>query len=126
MRWLRSHTRLVSCLALCGLVLQLALSFGHLHAKDMPGEDRSSPSIIASVQSDEAGAEPSDRESHDHEDEYCAIYALNALISSSVGPAPPELASPALAVRLRSEVRRDFGLSQSPHIPTRARSPPLA
>ena len=42
MRWVRSRKKLVSCIALFGLLLQLAFSFGHVHRKDILGDYRSS------------------------------------------------------------------------------------
>ena len=44
MRWFRTRSRWGSCLALVALALQLALSFGHIHLKDVLGEPHSSAS----------------------------------------------------------------------------------
>ena len=68
MRWFRSHARLGSWLALSALALQLALSFGHIHLKDVLGQaDASSgPSSRRSRRSSDAqepAAPPADRAS---------------------------------------------------------------
>ena len=99
MRWFRTRSRRVSCLALLALALQLALSFGHIHVKDVLGETHSSASIDASALaslSDEqrTSAQPADSSHHEHEDEYCAIYAINALIGSAQHAEPPALLLP--------------------------------
>ena len=103
MHWVRSHSRLGSCLALSALALQLALSFGHIHLKDSCGE--ASTAIEASTDepsSDEhSDALPADREHHEHEDEYCAIYAINGLLGSAQNTEPPALPLPLFLSRVR-------------------------
>ena len=53
-------------------------------------------STLASLSDEQrASAQGADGSHHEHEDEYCAIYAINALIGSAQHAAPP-------AVRCRS------------------------
>ena len=67
MHWFRSRSRLGSGLALFSLALQLALSFGHIHLKDIVGTANASTSIAASTagsQSDEQRADATPGRSH--------------------------------------------------------------
>src|SRR5262245_62299338 len=98
MRWFRTRSRWVSCLALLALATQLALAFGHIHLKDVLGETHSSAPAGASFASlsDEqhTSAQGADGSHHEHEDDYCAIYAINALIGSAQHAEPPALQIP--------------------------------
>jgi hypothetical protein len=128
MSWLRSHARLGSGVALLALALQLVLSFGHIHRNDILG--RGAPTSAADTLTvalipDADPATPPDRAGNDHEDEYCAIYAIAGLISSAQLAEPPALPVPAAltGVPLPAAVRslpaeRRYRLSQ-------ARAPPI-
>jgi hypothetical protein len=131
MRWVRSRLKLVSSLALFGLLLQLALSFGHNHRKDILGDRHSSPAVAASAKaawSSGAGSDApgSDRSSHDHEDGYCTVYAINALLNAGLNFAPSVLPLPGPGISLQRAAGYDLGVVQSRHLPSRARAPPLA
>jgi hypothetical protein len=131
MRWFRTRSRPVSCLALLALAMQLALSFGHIHARDVLGESHSSASVEASALaslSDEQrdSAKPADSSHHEHEDEYCAIYAINALIGSAQHAAPPALLLPQRVGRERHIFSREAPLAELHHVLFQARAPPIA
>jgi hypothetical protein len=131
MRWFRRRSREVSCLALLALAMQLALAFGHIHLKDVLGETHSSAPIDASVPaslSDEqrASAHDTDGSHHEHEDEYCAIYAINALIGSAQHAAPPALLVPQRVGRARHTLRYETPLADLHHVLFQARAPPIA
>ena len=130
MRWFRSHARLGSWLALSALALQVALSFGHIHHKDVLGQaDASSGPVIAALapepDAQEPAAAPADRASHEHEDEYCAIYAINSLIGSSQTTAPPAVPLPPItgSARLATDYRPH--LAERRHAASQARAPPI-
>lgn len=137
MRWFRTRSRRVSCLALLALAMQLALAFGHIHLnevshlKDVLGETHSSASIDASALaslSDEqrTSAQPADSSHHEHEDEYCAIYAINALIGSAQHAAPPALLVPQRVGRTRHTLGYEAPLAHLHHVLFQARAPPIA
>ena len=130
MRWFQSHARLGSWLALSALALQLALSFGHIHYKDVLGQaDASSGPVIAALapepEAQEPAAPPADRASHEHEDEYCAIYAINSLIGSSQTAAPPAVPLPPIADRVRVAIGHQSLLAERRHAGSQARAPPI-
>ena len=130
MRWFRSHARLGSWLALSALALQLALSFGHIHHKDVLGQaEASSIAVIAALapepEAQEPAAPPADRASHEHEDGYCAIYAINSLIGCSQTAAPPAVPLPPIAGRVQVAIGHQFLLAERRHAGSQARAPPI-
>jgi hypothetical protein len=90
MHGLRAHRRPGALVALFALLLQLALSFGHLHIAhaDQPGF----PAVAAS----DPGSTPQPQHpDHDHDAQYCAIYAILALLTGAQAAAAPAVAMPA-------------------------------
>jgi hypothetical protein len=130
MRWFRTRSRWVSCLALLALAVQLALAFGHIHIKDVLGETHSSASTEASFASlsDEqrTSAQGADGSHHEHEDEYCAIFAINALIGSAQHAEPPALQIPLRISHVRHVLGCESPLAELRHVIFRARAPPIA
>jgi hypothetical protein len=130
MRWFRTRSRWVSCVALLALAMQVALAFGHIHVKDVLGETHSSASTEASFasRSDEqrTSAQGADGSHHEHEDEYCAIYAINALIGSAQHAEPPALQIPLRIGHVRHVLGRESPLAELHHVLFRARAPPIA
>src|SRR5579872_6530058 len=84
MKWVRSNIGLGARLALLALVVQLALSFGHVHAIAA----QAAPSIHSSQQL------PVGPDSDQHPDDFCAICAVIALASMAVAATPPALPTP--------------------------------
>jgi hypothetical protein len=129
MSWFRSHARLGSCVALLALTLQLVLSFGHIHSGDILGQSASAPtaeaSIIASLSDEEAAPSP-DRAGHDHEHEYCAIYAIAALIAAAQQAEPPAVPVPLVQTSASLPSRIESPPYEPRHRLSRARGPPLA
>jgi len=130
MRWFRSHARWGSWLALSALALQLALAFGHIHLKDVLGPaDEPGGLVIAALTSEpdaQRAAPPADRAPHQHEDEHCAIYAINSLLGASQIAAPPAVPLPSITCRARLATAHQSLLSERRHAGAQARAPPLA
>jgi len=114
MRWFRSNRRRWGWLALWALALQLGLSFGHVHVAH-----GSHAGLATPAQSDAATPQPPP----DHESHYCAIYAVNALLSGAQVAAAPLIPTPAAAAiadvsiataGIRTEVRRPAFQSRAP------------
>jgi hypothetical protein len=128
MRWVRSHAKLTSCVALLALTLQLVLSFGHIHRKDVLGRSTQAPShAIVSLTDQRHGlAQPSDRATHDHENGYCPIYAFNGLISCAQNAEPPALPLPLALHRALPSTANELRLAERRFILSQARAPPIA
>ena len=118
MRWFRSNRRRWGWLALCALALQLGLSFGHVHVAHGGHAGLATP-----AQSDAATPQPPPDHEDDHESHYCAIYAVNALLSGAQVAAAPLIPTPAAAAiadvsiataGIRTEVRRPAFQSRAP------------
>jgi hypothetical protein len=115
-------------LALLALAMQLALAFGHIHLKDALGETHSTASAetsaLASL-SDEQPTQPADGSHHEHEDEYCAIYAINSLIASAQHAEPPALLLPLRTCHARHAPGYEAPLAALHHVLFQARAPPI-
>jgi hypothetical protein len=127
MRWFRSHVRLGSHLALFALALQLVLSFGHVHRKDILGASANSPAIAASTLSQRSDASPpADGAGRHHEDGYCAIYAINGLLGCAQHVALPVLPLPLALSHELPPAGNEAPLSERRYILSQARAPPIA
>jgi hypothetical protein len=119
MRWFRSRSNWGVSLALSALALQLVLSFGHIHRKDITGDAHHSTNIEPAH--DEAG----DQESPDHEDDYCAIYAINNLLGGSQIAEPPFLPFPLQVIPARTAAVYETQIAERRHVLSQARAPPV-
>jgi hypothetical protein len=93
MQWIRKNRSVGSLAALFALSIQLVLSFGHIHPKDIQGTR--SP-VTASPQSQNTGGDgtaPANNDSDTGHD-YCAICAALRLTSNSVIPTVALIATP--------------------------------
>jgi DUF2946 family protein len=128
MGWFRSRSRWGSYLALFALVVQLALSFGHVHLEG--GAPVSGASALFAVHPSNASAaavDPAGKETPALADDCCPICTLIHLASALV-PASA-LALPQLAVftPVSFAVAVEFDLTKRHYSsPLGARAPPLA
>src|SRR5215472_10254620 len=105
MSWIWLHRRHGALLALSALVLQILLSFDHVH---LHGVAQSAPPaithsiILADKNSQTPAPIPADT------DDYCAICASIFLASSAFAPAPLQLLAPTNFQR----VERDFNAAR--------------
>ena len=91
-RWWRAHRRLGGRVALFALLLQFALSFGHVH---FAHADRGDPAVApASEAQGTSAAEQPQHPGDDHDSHYCAIYAILALLTGAQTAAAPVIATP--------------------------------
>jgi hypothetical protein len=120
MGWLRAHSQLGTGLALIALLLQLTLSFGHVHAAHA---DQVGLAITAPSESPDA---PQQQPGDNHDTHYCAIYAILALLAGAQAAAAPVIAAPmarAAAVASGEAVALDL---IARHDSFRSRGPPIA
>jgi hypothetical protein len=91
MGWVRNKRRHGAWLALAAMVLQLVLSFGHIHLENLP-----TGAGVVSVAASKAPSSQQDPAGHpaNEADDYCAICAAIHLASSSFLPAAPVLPVP--------------------------------
>lgn len=91
MAWARKRLRFGGWLALLALALQLALSFGHIHAEDFAP----TANIQTAIDADQGGGIPADPEHHGLGHHDCGICATLSLLATLVIPSPPTLTTPA-------------------------------
>ena len=126
MSWVWLHRRHGALLALAALVLQILLSFGHVHLRGMaqsalPALPALTHSIaLADRNSQTPSPIPADT------DDYCAICASIFLASSAFAPAPPQLLVPANFQRVEHGFSAARPLAESPRLAFRSRAPPVA
>jgi hypothetical protein len=124
MRGWRIRRKAIAGLGLLALLLQLVVSFGHIHARDLgaspaPGSDLA---INTSTQASGQRQIPTG-----FPDDDCPICVAMHMAASGLLPAPPLVVRPTLAFRVpRLAFVDQFNLGISRHILFRTRAPPLA
>jgi hypothetical protein len=105
------------------LALQIGLSFGHVHGIH-PDHPRA---VAGAVPDDNAGLETQAPDGDDdHDSHYCAIYAINALLSGAQVAIAPGFALP-VAPAAPKIANREDALDVAPrHLAFRSRAPPLS
>jgi hypothetical protein len=123
MRWFRSHVRLGARLALFALAVQLAVSFGHVHAEDFAP----SAAAVTLTASGGQGGPVSDGTSHKSDiDTVCAICALIQLVQASVPVAAPAVHAPTRFAWITPKPPVEAAAAALQHELFQARAPPSA
>ena len=129
MRWIRSNLRFGAWCALFALVLQLALSFGHVH---VAGFGSSKSMLLAgwttqpSMPSADAPAAPTKHAPKGIAHDQCAICTVVQLAAAAVPSAAPALPLPLVSSQARLGTGVEFVLTAPPHFSYSARAPPQA
>jgi hypothetical protein len=122
MGWVRRNRSFGGCLALAALVLQLVLSFAHVHLDGVHRAYHGTTVAGATARSQQLPAQ----QPGDDGDDYCVICATIYLTANSFVPQAPQL--PALfGFRLIEHVDRIAIIFVAPRrTPFQSRAPPLA
>jgi len=119
MRWIRRRQQCCGWLALFALTIQLVLSFGHVHGLPTGG-----PSVVAAIAGTADTPQPAGGEQHD--DDYCAICAVLAMLSGAQTATAPAL--PVLVALASDKIT--FAAETAPAAVTwtafRSRAPPIS
>jgi hypothetical protein len=91
MRWFRRHVKHGSLLALVALAINLALSFGHVHALEGKRGDQSNRVPAAAIATSPEGGGAADHDQNRHPDDLCPICMAAATFGSGIAPALPAL-----------------------------------
>jgi Protein of unknown function (DUF2946) len=138
MKWFRSNIKQGSRLALFALAVQFALSFGHFHAIAAPaapaiqsGAAQSGISYAAILAAPDAVSEstqraPSDHDSDQHPDDYCAICAVVAMANAVLFATPPVLLPPHAVEFQYLATDTGFVRSNSVRVAFQPRAPPAS
>ena len=109
-------------LALTALALQIALTFGHVHLRGLPGG--SQRAIAEQIRLAHAPPQAPTQNPSDNND-HCAICASIFLASSAFAP-PPQLLVPANFQRVEHWLNAASLVAQPPRLAFRSRAPPTA
>jgi len=117
MSWFRDKIWLGSRLALLAMTLQLASSFGHVHAAAPSRPVAVAGSAIGPVQPD-----------HDDDSaiDLCAICVVMAMAGTALVAAPPALPRPHAVQLHRRATEASFADPNDPHGAFQPRAPPLS
>ena len=124
MGWVHGHKRHGAYLALAALLLQIAISFGHVDLDGAVGGDHlalgAAHKIVAAAKtSHQAPTQNTD-------DGYCPICASIFLVSTSFVSEPPQLPVPDGFERIKHSVSIARGVSLPRRVVFRSRAPPSA
>ena len=122
MSWFRSNRRFGATAALLALVLQLAISFGHVHGLEAgvpAGAARALAPTSPHADDNTANLPATD-------DDYCAICAVISLVGTGRIADAPALPVRLTFVVVRVADAREPFVAQPGALPFRARGPPIA
>lgn len=122
MQWFRSRIRFGTRLALFAFAIQIALSFGHVHADGLVAH--SSKSAVSASAAVPAGI--GDPIRNGLADFDCPICALIQMVSASAPATAPTMALPAMVTPLWLEAPSAVALTGPTHRAFEARAPPVA
>jgi hypothetical protein len=122
MNWWRSRRRCGAGLGLLALVVQLVLSFGHIHADELRPAAAPRADIVAL--SDRTS--PPHHVPPGHPDDDCPICMAVHMAATGLVAAPPALAIPSDFCRLTHVVMAPRRIIVARHVLFRTRAPPAA
>jgi hypothetical protein len=126
MRWLRDNIRQGSWVALIALAINLALSFGHVHAIDAAGHEHHSDGLIAAniglSEADHGQAQPD----NDHGDHLCPICVATAAIANAFAPTPPVVQIEFTAATIDHAIESTLAVVEPRRAAFRSRGPPFS
>jgi hypothetical protein len=124
MGWFRERSRPAACVALLALVLQLALSFGHVHFGHVHLAQADHP---ASTAADVAGHKGTPQQpGNDHQDNYCAVYAVLTLLGGAMVATAPIVPAHAALAAPEVPAATEAVRVGPPHRAYQPRAPPRA
>jgi len=126
MGWVHCHKRRGALLALAALLLQITLSFGHVH---LDGVVRSAPHGVIAATHKIAVAQATPQLPAQHpgdDDDYCAICASIFLVATSFVSEPPKLPVPTGFAFIKHTVADAHGVAEPGRFAFQSRAPPAA
>jgi hypothetical protein len=106
--------------ALLALILQLGLAFGHVHGLHAVG-----PVPIATADAGNAAPSPTNDDDH-HDSNYCAIYAILALLTGAQTASAPVVVLPISLTSAEITFAPEAARIASQRAPFLSRAPPVS
>jgi len=123
MRWFRDKIGQGAWLALMALVINLGLSFGHVHPIEAKGSDRGLISLLAAAKS-------TDRQTQGDSDkgqpDFCLICMAASAMASPLASAPPALPVEFAVVTIDGGIEPVLAVAEPPAAAFRSRAPPIS
>ena len=126
MKWFRSNIRTGARLALLALLLQFALSFGHIHGF-APQAASATQSVLPADHAADGKSRPApSKQDSDQTNDVCAICAVMAMASMVLFSVPPILLLPDAVQVLHSITDTEFAHLKSAGTAFQPRAPPAS
>jgi hypothetical protein len=128
MKWFRSNIRTGARLALLALLVQFALSFGHIHGFAPPAASATQTAVPADHAAD-SNAKPQPapgKHDSDQTNDVCAICVVMAMASTVLFSAPPILLLPDAVQILQRITDAEFTHLKSAGTAFQPRAPPAS
>lgn len=125
MRWFRDHIRQGAWTALIALAINVALSFGHVHALDGEGRGAHSGVLLTAVGSSEAGqnqGHPEDGQA----DYLCPICVAAAAMATALASTPPAVSVALIAATIDRPLDRALAVVTPQRAAFQSRGPPIS
>jgi hypothetical protein len=126
MRWFRRHVRHGSLLALIALAINLALSFGHVHALEGKRGDQSSRALAAAIATPSESGGAADHNQNRHPDDLCPICMAAATFGNGIAPALPALTVQFADKRIDRIIAPVVALAAQQRPAFQSRGPPIS
>ena len=125
MRWFRDNVRQGSWAALIALAVNLALSFGHVHAIDGKSLGHPAGTLAAIASPDDSDHSPG-KPDHDHADYLCPICLASTAIASAIAPTPPVLPVEFVIGTIDQPIEQAMAVVEPQHPAYQSRGPPIS
>lgn len=126
MKWFRSNIRTGARLAFLALLLQFALSFGHIHGF-APQAASATQSVLPADHAADGKSRPApSKQDSDQTNDVCAICAVMAMASTVLFSAPPILLLPDAVEILHQITDAEFAYLKSAGAAFQPRAPPAS
>jgi hypothetical protein len=123
MRWCRIRRKPIAGLGLFALLLQLVLSFGHVHARDLGVSPTPGRALAISKATPATGQQVP----NGLPDDDCPICMTMHMAASGLLPPPPIVVVPTIGVQVRQIAFADqFNLGIARYMLFQTRAPPIA
>jgi hypothetical protein len=126
MRWFRDNIREGSLAALIALAINLALSFGHVHAIDGKSIGYPAGALVAAIAPTDGNDHRPGQPDHDHADYLCPVCLASTAIASAITPTPPALPVEFVVGSIDHAIERATAVVQPQRAAFQSRGPPIS
>jgi hypothetical protein len=126
MNWFRHRVRQASLLALIALAINLALSFGHVHALAGRHSEPSASLLLAAIAPAHAGGQTQGHDPSGDTDDLCPICMATTAMGNAVAATPPVLPIVFAYAKVDRQIEPVAALVQPQRPAFQSRGPPIS